>query len=798
MASEEDDFAQVNAHSSRELILEDGWEWKRRAMIDINYSISNHDRVSIIDDIKKILETYDVYGHLEASCFSELLKLSTKAARCNKLVHYFIAREIVMKDGGDQTEMWFKIGRKKLRFSRFEYGLVCGLKFGASNFDHNKEYRIRSSYLYKRIFNGCQMSLDELKQSFITKKLGDDPEDYLKVAKILLVYYMLLGFEPSHTLDDWIWVLIEKEEEWEAFPWGSYSYQSLLHFLSNIHTTPRGSKRPAYHIYGFSLAFSAWIYCAIPQLGETCGGVKDRKAIPRILRFGYNSANVNTSDIRGQMFKRLQPGRRERASIYWKSIEEGPFLLQYAPRRSFAAHEPKPAPSQRASRDAFHEHDPSRDAFHEHDQGRDVFYDHASSTQPFYGPIDPVIPWTMSQRQAFFQDFFRGQGSEQTFDQPESSQYYEERSPENWEWNPQFQWGWNPPQNTEPTEDESGHWNSPIRKSTPNEENVWQGTGRTQMWNEENVWKDTGSTQMWNDSVFNTWNQMSAGEYWGVDESMQHRTPSQGTSHIPFVTPIRDITSLSAHSTPVKLDFREVRRRAASAALRSPFLPYDKRFDNWNNFLQSKKLRNVGIGYGVGAEFFTELLKPGELTDAHIDAYMAILHSNPAFASRTLHKTDLVLTSSGFMAAIRKVFEQYHDLEGASQLNKETEQMISNEDLFGLSQYVSGHLPGWHPLKPWYDYNRLVFVAHLDSDHWLTCVVSLPEHLIAFYDSTWHNWTKEIRQSRINFFAPLARILPQLLKYCGYWDCRKELQPKYTEWRIKTVESAGVYKQNDG
>ncbi|KAH6779770.1 hypothetical protein C2S52_011007 [Perilla frutescens var. hirtella] len=355
------------------------------------------------------------------------------------------------------------------------------------------------------------------------------------------------------------------------------------------------------------------------------------------------------------MFKRLQPGRRERASIYWRIIEDGPFLLQYAPRHSFAAYVPKPAQSQRVLRDqvsfmdTLHEHDPSRDAFHEHDLSRDVFYDHTSLTQPFYGPVDPVISWTMSQRQAFVQDVYElAERAAQTA--AEKTQNWLPKS----------------------TEDESGHWNSPIRKSTPNEENVWQGTESRQMWNEENVWKGTGSTQMWNDSIFNTWNQMSAGEYWGVDESMQHRTLSQGTSHIPFVTPIRDITPLSAHNTLVKLDFREVRRRATSAALRSPFLPNVKRFDHWNNFLQSKKL-NIGIGYGVGADFFMELLKSGKLTDAHIDAYMCILHTNPTFASRTVHKMDLVLTSTGFMAAIRKIFEQYHDLEGAAQLNKETE-----------------------------------------------------------------------------------------------------------------------------
>ncbi|KAH6778885.1 hypothetical protein C2S52_010122 [Perilla frutescens var. hirtella] len=98
------------------------------------------------------------------------------------------------------------------------------------------------------------------------------------------------------------------------------------------------------------------------------------------------------------MFKRLQHGRREKASIYWKSIEDGPFLLQYVPRRSSVAHVPEPAQSQRASREqvpftnTLQDHDPSRDAFHEHGLSGGVFYDHTSSTQPLYGPVDPRGP----------------------------------------------------------------------------------------------------------------------------------------------------------------------------------------------------------------------------------------------------------------------------------------------------------------------------------------------------------------------------------------------------------------------
>ncbi|KAH6764144.1 glutathione S-transferase TAU 28 [Perilla frutescens var. frutescens] len=162
------------------------------------------------------------------------------------------------------------------------------------------------------------------------------------------------------------------------------------------------------------IPFYSWFYamekCSDANFSHDCA-----KLVSLAKSGKESSDDVHRHNARHEvleMFKRLHPGRREKASIYWKSIEDGPFLLQYVPRRSSVAHVPEPAQSQRASRDqvpftnTLHDHDPSRDAFHEHGLSGGVFYDHTSSTQPLYGPVDPVIPWTMSQRQAFIHDVY--------------------------------------------------------------------------------------------------------------------------------------------------------------------------------------------------------------------------------------------------------------------------------------------------------------------------------------------------------------------------------------------------------
>ncbi|XP_057790689.1 uncharacterized protein LOC131007789 [Salvia miltiorrhiza] len=147
-------------------------------------------------------------------------------------------------------------------------------------------------------------------------------------------------------------------------------------------------------------------------------------------------------------------------------------------------------------------------------------------------------------------------------------------------------------------------------------------------------------------------------------------------------------------------------------------------------------------------------------------------------------------------AAITQAWKKYHKTDRNEQLNPDVEGVIPVEDLYGLSKYVTSDLPGWGKYKPWYDYDELIMVCELES-HWVTFSVNFIKSAITIYDSTQRKLDDTDYAVRKTFFTPLARMLPQILKYSGFYDERKEVKPKLTEWRFAYLESGNVYKQTD-
>ncbi|KAH6817940.1 hypothetical protein C2S51_001543 [Perilla frutescens var. frutescens] len=145
---------------------------------------------------------------------------------------------------------------------------------------------------------------------------------------------------------------------------------------------------------------------------------------------------------------------------------------------------------------------------------------------------------------------------------------------------------------------------------------------------------------------------------------------------------------------------------------------------------------------------------------------------------------------------VRQIWLKHHKEGVEENIDVNIEEHLSEEDLQGLSKYVTGDLPSWGLPKPWYDYTQLVMPCHLPG-HWVAVVVYLNEHTIGIFDSTQHNWTRADADARKEFMKPLARILHQMLKYCGFWEARSELVPKYTQWTIKFSRAEDTLMQQE-
>lgn len=58
------------------------------------------------------------------------------------MIHYVVCHQVVPKPNFDPTALFFRIGNTVIRFSRVEYALVSGLKFGATSFNPYARHKL--------------------------------------------------------------------------------------------------------------------------------------------------------------------------------------------------------------------------------------------------------------------------------------------------------------------------------------------------------------------------------------------------------------------------------------------------------------------------------------------------------------------------------------------------------------------------------------------------------------------------------------------------------------------------------
>lgn len=228
---------------------------------------------SMAGDVRLVLESlppkfYEEVRNSSMGAFSRLTDFST---RCGKMVHYVVFREVEPSPNFDKTALWFKIGDKVLRFSRVEYALVSGLKFGRTEFNPYRRHRLPSSSIYERLFGANPLTTTAMvRNAFVNKYFEVDevevtatPEDYVQLSKFLLALTFALGLDQTKKkIPLWLWVLLENKEQWEAFPWGSYSYQLLVDSIRSVVRKERktNSGKVSYHIKGNTIAFLVSVF----------------------------------------------------------------------------------------------------------------------------------------------------------------------------------------------------------------------------------------------------------------------------------------------------------------------------------------------------------------------------------------------------------------------------------------------------------------------------------------------------------------------------------------------------------
>ncbi|KAL3655934.1 hypothetical protein CASFOL_000330 [Castilleja foliolosa] len=306
----------VSDHASE---LLNRWSWVRPEFKEQRAVINGYVRMNHLAEIRSQLKkNHAAYTKFQGGCF-----------------------------GSRVDELWFRVGDQFLRFSKYEYALVTGLKFGHTNFDPNEDYSYPSNGVYKRkICRGRGgIKLNYLVERFAEGEFAVSTDDQLKISKVIFVCSVLFGEDNlKKPIPEWLWVLVEDEDKWENFPWGSYTFQILYSKIQQVPLTRSPeAKKFAYHFYGFCHAFAHWIFEAVPPLASLLMS-KNRRPDPqrpRLLKWPLPAEkksldNFFKDEVHKECLETLEPTMEELIDYpWWSHVANGVRShVQYVQRES--------------------------------------------------------------------------------------------------------------------------------------------------------------------------------------------------------------------------------------------------------------------------------------------------------------------------------------------------------------------------------------------------------------------------------------------------------------------------------
>ncbi|KAL6503681.1 hypothetical protein OROGR_025604 [Orobanche gracilis] len=205
-------------------------------------------------------------------------------------------KSVTPKPDLDQTALWFKVQGTVLRFSRVEFALISGLRYGSAKINaYMLSEKVSVDSVYARLLESKPIFTAYLRTKFMDKhfkvnkvEVKGSENDYLKLAKVLMASMFVVGLDPNKTkIPTWMWVLVEDNDAWDRFPWGSMSYQFLIGQINAVKKNVPG----LYHLKGNTIAFLAWLYEVIHSVGLKIGGRMEQQRRPRMLRYRYIMAS---------------------------------------------------------------------------------------------------------------------------------------------------------------------------------------------------------------------------------------------------------------------------------------------------------------------------------------------------------------------------------------------------------------------------------------------------------------------------------------------------------------------------
>ncbi|KAL6577294.1 hypothetical protein OROMI_011570 [Orobanche minor] len=655
------------------------WTFKRKNLAAEHHKVMVTGYEMTVGDIRMCLSSFgkQCEREMKKSAFQHYLKLPDTVTRSGKALHFMISRQV-----------------------------------------------------YARLLEGKPISPADLRTKFLNKHFkvnkvvvkGTESE-YLKLAKVLMASMFVVGLDKNKTkIPTWMWVLVEDDEAWEQFPWGSLSYQFLMGQINRVKTNIPGP----YHLKGNTVAFLAWIYEVIPSYRLEIGGRVEQERRPRMLRYRYSMAS-EVIFVKEELLGVLDPSKRELTTDYWKSLQDDPETKPFA--FQFEANHSKKKRKRSESED-------------EEELVPDVGASTSTATAKFVLPDIPIGP----DREAFIKeigDFVGEIAARRAKVEVEALlRSHEERiitsvgdyvvnrllamehvttgqpTPSRasgsglgraagmaGKWAAGLeahrvrrgipllsgQWA---RQGSPLLVGQRARWSIPLIRPpgevTPRVQGILPYASATtgvveQPMNEKATRQemlDPSDTQM--NTMFDELvclGELTApaqGILAGVGGATGRLEQPVVRMYVDATPPAQSIIPYAVESSShsplqtmvvqeipkVILNVRPTRRRFPGRAIRSPFLHDDIRGgDTLDEYLKLEDggMRNVGQTCGVDKTFFEEIMQPNkQLHIEHIESYMSILSSRPDFAGLNGVHSKIGLMSSYFLETVEEVFDVMH------------------------------------------------------------------------------------------------------------------------------------------
>ncbi|KAK0595581.1 hypothetical protein LWI29_008050 [Acer saccharum] len=176
----------------------------------VNVRVNSQSKKNLITDIKEVLTSCGMVQRFKEGPFGSYLDLPQPSKIHGILIHNLLKREVIIPEQRED-EIWLGLGRSQFNKKKApEEGSLLNRHF--------KEKRPTTDLLY----------------ATMKRLTSDDGEDVLKMASIFMISQFFGTDDGRKAIPGWMFALVDDEEAFKKFPWGSYIYSITLFWLKRF------------------------------------------------------------------------------------------------------------------------------------------------------------------------------------------------------------------------------------------------------------------------------------------------------------------------------------------------------------------------------------------------------------------------------------------------------------------------------------------------------------------------------------------------------------------------------------